>query len=220
MRISKKIFGIILAVALIILPAGCSGQPLIDNTPALNYNANNENLNLNENESEESPQDNNDEIVVDSADSPETNADAEEDRVKKDGFVFKYDGKIIYLDDYIENALKILGEPKNYEESDSCTSEGIMVVYYYNGFEVSGYVINEADRPRIYSIFFKDDSVSTAEGIYIGHAIEEMFAAYGTDYEELDAHNYKYVKNGTQLSFYMEDGIISTILYQIVDENN
>jgi len=224
-KILKRIFIANLTVILFILLftglAGCSGQPETDNTannlnsvdstklPGITVNA--EFIEPEEND------------IADSAiplKNIENDINAGENNAKKDGFAFIYNSVTVYLDDYIENVLKGLGDANDYDEADSCTFDGIMSTYFYNGFEIATYVIKEADRPRIYSITFNDDSVSTAEGIYIGHAVEEMISAYGTEYEETTGFNYRYKKYGTQLSFYVEDDIIRSITYQLSNIND
>jgi hypothetical protein len=139
---------------------------------------------------------------------------------KKDGFVFVYNGTSIYLGEYSERILGELGSAFDYEESDSCTSDGIMKTYYYGGFNFSTYIKdnpNETGKDRIFSIALTDDGVSTAEGIYIGQTVDEMIAVYGAEYEEMPGFYYRYNKNGVGLSFDVDDNIIIAVTYQLLN---
>jgi len=136
--------------------------------------------------------------------------------IYEDGFVFVCGGVNLYMGLSIEAAVEGLGEWIDYYESESCTSEGMMVTYIYPGFEVSGYAKTEGEKYRIFSVILTDDSVATAEGIYIGGSIGDMEAAYGNDHESLPGF-YKYEKNGTSLSFDVDGEAISAITYLLLN---
>ena len=142
-----------------------------------------------------------------------------EKTVYDDGFAFSYNGADIYMGEYIENILPKLGAGSNSYISESCTSEGMMAAYVYSGVEISAYAKTEADEYRVFSATFRDDSVATAEGVYIGMRVGEMeaaYEAYNGDREIMEGFYYKYFKNGTALSFDADGEIIIGITYQLL----
>ena len=111
--------------------------------------------------------------------------------------------------------LAALGEPVSYTEVASCAFTGLDKTYYYGGFYLQTYPIDDADY--IYSVWLVDDSSTTPEGIYIGASQAEVEAAYGT--EGFNGEN-AYIMSGTTstLTIILEDGIVSSIVYDAVIE--
>ena len=144
---------------------------------------------------------------------------AAEKIIYDDGFMFSYNGADIYMGEYIKNILPLLGAEAECAVSDSCTSEGTMAIYAYDSVEISAYTKTEEDEYRVFSATFRDDSVATAEGIHIGQSVGEMEAAYedyGADLEKMEGFYYKYLKNGTAVSFDIDGGVIIGITYQLL----
>ena len=139
-----------------------------------------------------------------------------EDAAKPDGFTFLHNGIHFILGEPIENVLSRLGPEIDFYVYASCYFDGDSKMYVYNGFELSTYLIYGYDVDLLYSITFEDDSITTKEGVHIGSGFEQMVAAYGTDYEEIPGM-YLYFKEGTVLSFSVEDGIITVITYYVED---
>ena len=144
------------------------------------------------------------------------NSDEDESGLKN-GFIFIYNDTTVYLDEYIERVLTELEPPMEFYEYQSCSFEGMAKIYSYNEFQLSTYVKDTTDEDRVYSVDIYDDSISTAEGIYIGQTYDDMIRAYGTEYEELQGfvRIYRYTKDGTVLSFGIEDGMIISISYNV-----
>ena len=209
MNLIKKMFIIILAIMLLLLFTGCDKQTenkTSENPAALETDA----VNIADTGTKDQAAENN------GGDKAQETATVESGRYE-DGFVFKYNGNAVYLGDYIEVVLTIIGPETDYHESDSCTSDGIMKTYSYAGFDISTYGKNETDKFRIFSIELFDDSNSTAEGIYIGQTIAEMTAVYGSECEALPGFCYKYEKNGTSLKFDVDGDIITAITYTLLN---
>ncbi|MBO7548548.1 MAG: hypothetical protein J6T77_01140 [Clostridia bacterium] len=101
------------------------------------------------------------------------------------------------------------GEPYT---SNSCAFNGKDTVYYFGSFEVSAN--DETGDFVIYSVYLKDDSVSTKEGAYIGMTPEEVKAIYGEPAESSDG-GFSYVKEGMKLNFFLKDGAVSAISYYV-----
>ncbi|MCL1793710.1 MAG: hypothetical protein FWG34_07560 [Oscillospiraceae bacterium] len=157
-----------------------------------------------------------DEMLAPTPESEPEIADAGgEMEVYEDGFGFVYNGESIYMGEFIDGVVEKLGPALNYIESESCTSEGMMKTYYYSGAEISAYAKTESDEYRIFSIILTDDSVTTAEGLYIGQTESEMVATYGTDYQSVPGVFCKYSKNGTGLTFDLDGEVIICITYTL-----
>jgi hypothetical protein len=146
----------------------------------------------------------------------ETEAAETGETTHENGFAFVYNGEAIYMGEYIDGVVERLGPALDYIESESCTSAGMMKTYYYGGVEISAYAKTETDEYRIFSIILADDSVTTAEGLYIGHTQSDMVAAYGTDFQSLPGV-FQYTKNGTGLKFDLEGEEIICITYTLLN---
>lgn len=111
---------------------------------------------------------------------------------KADAFVL--DGISICLKDEFLPISKFLGEPLDYFEAPSCAFEGMDKIFYYSGLEFRTYP--EGDSDLLSEILLKDDTVTTAEGCFIGMTLDEMLLKQGHDY----------VKEGSQYSYPVEEG--------------
>jgi len=158
--------------------------------------------------------------IIDSAAEPQlSNKTRDIDTARPDGFVFVYKNVDVVLGAAVSDVLDKLGPATDYYEYPSCAFEGDAKIYVYGGFEVATYRLYPEDNDRVYSVTFFDDSAATAEGVYIGQSRADMAAAYGADYEEIPG-SFLYEKNGTTLSFTVENGIITVITYFIADIYN
>lgn len=106
--------------------------------------------------------------------------------------------------------LKALGEPLSCLEAASCAFQGTDHIYNFGAYEITTY--EKGSREYIYDIYLLDDSVMTAEGIYIGCSKADMEAAYGTNYEETTGAC-TYQKDGMTLQFIIENSMITAIRY-------
>jgi len=114
--------------------------------------------------------------------------------------------------------IEALGEPVEYFEAPSCAFQGLDKIYYYNGFELSTYPLE--DKDMISTVNFLDDSVTTEQGIYLGASLEEVIAAYGEDYIQ-ELSSYTYNLNDTNLTFIVEaDAVISITYFAVVEGLN
>ena len=106
--------------------------------------------------------------------------------------------------------LEALGEPVSYTEEASCAFTGLDKTYYYGGFYLQTYPIDDVDY--IYSLWLVDDSSSTPEGIYIGASQADVEAAYGAD--SFNGSN-AYILKGTTstLTIILNEGKVSSIQY-------
>lgn len=130
--------------------------------------------------------------------------------VSHSGFTFIANGIEIGMNEPAAPIVEALGSASNYFESPSCAFQGIDKTYTYSGFELYTYPKNKVDY--VSSIYILDESVSTKEGIHLGSALEEMTAAYGSDYKE-DLGAYTYTKDKSTLTFIIDNGTVSSIEY-------
>lgn len=133
------------------------------------------------------------------------------------GYVFVYGDVAIGIDAEAEPLIGRLGEADAYFEAPSCAFEGVDKMYTYNGFELDTYPMNGKDY--VSAVTFKDDMVSTAEGISIGDTEEKVKKAYGecaADKEGVLA----YEKDGMKLCFIVQAGSVMSIEYHstVLDE--
>jgi hypothetical protein len=131
------------------------------------------------------------------------------------GYVFNYNGIPIVVNTDVEPVLKELGEPLDYFEAESCAFQGLDKTYYYSGFELTTYPKDNTDY--ISSVYFMDDSVSTAEGIYIGSSVDDVLEAYGEDYTGGE-NAYIYTKGDSSLIIITENDEVISITYQALVE--
>ena len=125
-------------------------------------------------------------------------------------FSFQYKGVTISLHDAAEPIIAKLGEPVKYTESASCAFEGLDKSYYYGSFYLETYP--NGDKDFVSGWWFADDSVTTAEGIYIGSAQAEVEKAYGAEaYNGSNA--YTVTKEAGVLTVILENGVVSSIQY-------
>ncbi len=131
----------------------------------------------------------------------------------KDNFVFTYNGTAIMMDAEATDIVAALGEPKSYTEETSCAFEGLDKTYFYGSFYLSTYPMG--DKDFVYSVWFADDTVSTAEGIRIGATRAQVESAYGTDgYNGSNAYTMK--KGESTLTVILIDGVVSSVQYEII----
>ena len=164
--------------------------------------------------SESEPEANGPEIIGSAAEPPADNEIPYIDTARPDGFVFVHNGADVVLGAFISDVLNALGPERDYYEYPSCAFEGDARIFVYDGFEIATYQLHTKDYDRLYSVTFFDDGAATAEGVRIGQSYADMAAAYGADCEEIPG-SYLYEKNGTILSFSVENGVITVITYFI-----
>lgn len=127
-------------------------------------------------------------------------------------FSMTYNGTEIKLHAPAAPIIEALGEPKKYTESASCAFDGLDKTYYYGSFYLDTYPQDEEDF--VYGWWFADDSLTTAEGIYIGATQAEVEAAYGADAFN-GANAYIVKQSDGMLTVILQDGVVSSIQYII-----
>lgn len=146
----------------------------------------------------------------------EKEADVSE-KVTQKGYVFIYNNVVMEMDADASSAIEQLGEPNSYFEAPSCAFEGVDKKYTYGSFELDTYP--EGEKDHISAVVFKDDSITTPEGVGIGDSREKLAEAYGDGgTEELGMTVYR--KDDMKLCFIFQDDSIISIEYRstVLDE--
>lgn len=134
---------------------------------------------------------------------------------KTDGYTLKVNDVAVSIDGAMASITEKLGEPTKYFESASCAFQGLDKVYTYGGVVIRTYPLNEVDY--VLSIELKDDTVTTAEGVYIGDSKTHVTEVYGEPTSSTDI-SVSYTKNGTVLSFIFDGDSVSSITYSAVGQ--
>lgn len=127
------------------------------------------------------------------------------------GYIFIYDDIAIEIDAESEPIVKQLGEANAYFEAPSCAFEGIDRMYTYNNFELDTYPVNNIDH--ISAIIFKDDMITTAEGVGIGDSAEKVAEIYGEDAIN-ESGMVVYEKDGMKLCFIIKEDMVVSVEYR------
>jgi len=129
------------------------------------------------------------------------------------GWSFNYNGTEIAISAEAAPIVEALGEPKSYTEETSCAFEGLDKTYFYGNFYMTTYP--QGDKDYVFSMWFVDDTLTTAEGIYIGAEQAEVEAAYGAD--AFNGTNAYVVEKGeSKLMILITDGCVSSIQYELI----
>ncbi len=129
------------------------------------------------------------------------------------GFSFTCNGIEIAMKADAAPILSAMGEPKKYTEETSCAFTGLDKTYYYGSFYMNTYP--QGDKDHVFAAWFADDTVTTAEGIYIGAPQSAVEAAYGA--ENFNGVNaYTMIKGESKLTIILENGVVTSIVYDAV----
>ena len=133
------------------------------------------------------------------------------------GYAYVYHDVVIEMDAEAAPIVEALGEANFYFEAPSCAFEGIDKMYTYNSFEVDTYPMESKDY--ISSVIFKDDTITTVEGIGIGDSTAKVEEVYGSDWTDENGMMV-YEKDGMKLCFIPEEESVASIEYRstVMDE--
>ena len=132
---------------------------------------------------------------------------------QEDGYVFTANGVEITMNAPAADIIAALGEPKSYTEQTSCAFDGLDKTYFFGSFYMETYPGTDGDY--VHCVWLVDDSVSTAEGIYIGASQQEVEDTYGAEY--FDGSNAFVMEKGDCiLTIIMDSGVVSSIQYDAI----
>ena len=101
-------------------------------------------------------------------------------------------------------------EPERIFEIDSCASQGKDNVYDYGSLQIITY--NDKGTEIPYNIEFFDENAATVEGVSIGQTYDRMIEVYGSEFKKTVW--YDYVRGDVTLSFKIDEGVITGIVYE------
>lgn len=130
------------------------------------------------------------------------------------GYTFEYKDVKIAVEAPSAAIVEALGEPTNYFEAPSCAFVGMDKIYTYGGLEFQTYT--EGEKDYIATIRFLDDSITTPEGIGLNASVDDVIAAYGSEYKQ-SFNQYTYTKGRCNLSFIIENNEVVSVEYASVD---
>ena len=143
------------------------------------------------------------------SDAPMTSENAQAETAAS-GFVFIYNGVRIDMDAEASAIVSSLGEPVSYFEAASCAFDGLDKMYTYGGFELDTYPTD--NRDYVSAIVFRDDSVTTPEGVMIGDSTEKLQQVYGAPASS-SGNLVTYAAGNMELRFILDGDIIASIEY-------
>lgn len=138
-----------------------------------------------------------------------TEQESEPAAAENAGFTIPFRGVDITLGTPMEPVLAALGEPTSYTEQTSCAFEGLDKTYYYGSLYIQTNPAPEGDR--IAAVWFADDSITTAEGVYIGAdraTVEKAYGSFSGDACTLE-------RDGQRLMILLTEGAVTSIQYTL-----
>lgn len=127
-----------------------------------------------------------------------------------DNFVFKYAGVDLIVNTDIDDS-KFSDDDYEVSEVASCAGQGLASLYSFKNGSFSVETMVGADT--IVRIALVDDTVTTAEGVYIGQTIDDVKAVYGEPTESSETL-YIYTKGTSELRFQIDgNGKVTEIDY-------
>lgn len=142
-----------------------------------------------------------------------TDANTSEDTEKSGGvsYFVNYNGTKITLGGVADAAISALGTPQNKSELGNCGGRGSQVKYTYSSICV--YVLETDSGNTVDQIEFRDDLVSTPEGVSIGMSKSDVLAKCGEASAE-SATSLTYTSGKLNLSIGFDaNGTVNKIAY-------
>jgi len=128
-------------------------------------------------------------------------------------YSFTYNGVEIAMHAPAADIVAALGEPKSYTEEASCAFDGMDKTYYYGPFYMQTYPMDGVDY--IYCLWLVDDTVTTAEGLYIG--CDQALAESVCGAESFNGTNaYVVAKGESTLTVILDGAAVYSIQYDAV----
>ncbi len=124
-------------------------------------------------------------------------------------YSFSAFGVTFSVGDDCDEIIRLLGEPNSKNIAPSCADIGSDEMYIYSGFKIFAH--RNYGESTITAIELTNDTVSTAEGIFIGDLEEKVRAIYGNC--DMLSKSMEYRAENGKLRFYIRDGRVVSIKY-------
>lgn len=131
-----------------------------------------------------------------------------DDKAASENYVFKYQGVDFIINTDIDIS-KFADSDYDMDQVASCAGQGLASQY---SFGSTFFVETDVGSDVIVWIKLFDDTVSTAEGVYIGQTVDDVKAVYGEPSEATD-HLMVYTKGSSELRFEIAEGKVTSINY-------
>jgi len=138
---------------------------------------------------------------------------------KKAEISFFYKGIKIIPGEDIEPLIEQLGEPNDVFVAPSCAFIGEDRIYYYQGVDITTWPKDEGAN-HVLSYTFRDDSVQTEQGVYLGIEKGEIEKIYGPGKSNDDGTIVSWFSDNEELRCFFENGAASdvTVLFSEAQE--
>ena len=136
----------------------------------------------------------------------------EEDKavISEEDVVFNHNGVSIKLNTPMEDVIGELGEVEPKSEK-SCHGEGEDKTYTYEGFNVYTYPLDGKDM--ILQVAVTDAGIATSKGIEVGSSVDDVTAAYGSEFKKVGVYYSYSAGEGKTLRFRIKDNAVTQIDY-------
>lgn len=126
-----------------------------------------------------------------------------------DRYFFTAEGVTFSVGDDADEVTARLGGCNSSASAPSCAGEGVDEVYRYNGFKIFAHRAN--GRTTITEIEVTNDTLPTAEGVFIGDDADKIIEIYGEG--EVFSGGVEYRAKVCRLRFFITDGRVTGIKY-------
>jgi hypothetical protein len=142
-------------------------------------------------------------------------AGADEVQADYDMFTCVYEGTVIEMGAPAQPVLDALGSDFEVVTAPSCAYQGTDYEYTYDHLIIRAYTETMDDEePKLSGVEFRDDTVTTAEGISIGSSRDDVVAAYGDAASEAEG-GLIYDNGSVSVTFFLDGGSVSGISYNL-----
>lgn len=128
----------------------------------------------------------------------------------EDALYVEYKGVKIVMGAEADEIIDALGEPIDCNEMGDCGGLGAQVLYSYPSLDI--YVLESKNGNTIDEISFRDDIVTTPDGVYIGMDVDDAKDALGEPDSE-DDRQLEYTKGDFSLIVTYSEGLVNGIYY-------
>ncbi len=125
-------------------------------------------------------------------------------------FSFVYERATLIPGELLDHS--VLPKYDDVAEVPSCAFGGSDNVYNFKAFELTTHI--DGDEEIVYSIYFLDPNLPTAEGLCLGDTVDDMKSLYGDDYET-EENVYVYTRGETSLNVITKNDRVVSIEYRL-----